>query len=92
MQTIVLRVEEVEITQAHHDVSLCHVQQITESHKVHLREINRHMKDLDNRGRRDNLRVSGVPESIDPSHLSLTVSNMFNDLLERPSDTLIAFE
>ncbi|XP_073482505.1 vomeronasal type-2 receptor 26-like [Aquarana catesbeiana] len=55
IQDIVLRVEEVEETQARHDTSLCHVQQVTESHAIHLRNINRHMEDLDNRGRCRNL-------------------------------------
>lgn len=56
IQAIALRVEEVEITQVRHDVSFCHVQQITESHAMHLREINGHMEDLDNRRKRCNLR------------------------------------
>lgn len=92
IQAIALRVEEVETTQARHDVSLCQVQQLTESHAMHLREINRHMEDLDNRGRCRNLRVRGIPESIDPSHLSQAVTNIFNDLLERLPDTPITFE
>lgn len=92
IQAMTMRVEEVEITQAHHETSLCQVQQLTESHAFHLREINRHMEDLDNRGRRRNLRVRGIPESIDPTQLSLTVTNILNDLLERPLDTPIAFE
>lgn len=44
------------------------------------------MEDLDNRGRHRNLRVRGVPESIDPNQLSQTVASIFNDLLERPLD------
>lgn len=55
-------------------------------------EIYCHMEDLDNHGRRCNLRVRGVPESIDPSQLSQMITTIFNDLIERPPDTPIAFE
>lgn len=92
IQTIALRVEEVEETEACHDPSLCQVQQITESHAVHLREINRHMEDLDNCGRRRKLRVRSLPEAIDHSQLTRSVIALFNDLLERPPDTNIALE
>lgn len=92
IQAMNMRVEDIEDTQAHHDVSLCRVQQVTESHAIHLRENNRHMEDLDNRGRRRNLRVSGVPESVDPSQLSQTVMAIFKNLLERPPDTPITYE
>lgn len=32
-------------------------------HKVMLRDMQRHIEDLDNRGRRNNIRVRGIPES-----------------------------
>lgn len=47
---------------------------------------------LDKRGRCHNLRVRGLPESIEPSSLTPTVSAVFNDLLERPHDTPIEME
>lgn len=77
LQAISLRVEEVEVTQTRQESSICHVQQITESHAVHLKDINHHMEDLDYRGRRRNLRVRGVPESIDSNQLSQTVTSIF---------------
>lgn len=92
IQAIVLRVEEVEETQARHDDALCQVQQVTESHAVHLREINHHMEDLDNSGRHRNLRVRGLPDSIDSTQLSRSVTALFNELLERPPDSPIAME
>lgn len=92
IQAIVLRVEEVEETQAFHDALLCHMQQVTETHAVHLRDINRHMEDLDNRGRRRNLRVRGLPESFDSAQLSRMVTAHFNELLERPPESPIAME
>lgn len=50
------------------------------------------MEDLDNRGRRRNLRVRGFSESIDSAQLSRMVTAHFNELLERPQDTPIAME
>lgn len=41
------------------------------------------MKDLDNRGRRHNLRVRGLPESMDAEQLTATVTGIFNDLMGR---------
>lgn len=92
IQAIVLRVEKVKETQARHDASLCHVQQVTESHAIHLREINRHMEDLDNRGRSCNLRVRAIPETVEAAQITRAVSAIFNDLLERPPDVPIAME
>lgn len=92
IQTIVLRVDEVEETQARHDTSLCHAQQVTESHAIHLREINHHMEDLDNRGRCRNLLVRGLLETVEATQVTRAVSTIFNDLLERPPDAPIAIE
>lgn len=84
IQAINLRVEEVEHTAARHDASLCQVQQVTESHAIHLRELQQHLEDLDNRGRRHNLKVRGLPENIEPNRLTQTTLALFNDILERP--------
>lgn len=83
------RVGEVERTTACHDASLCQVQQLTESHSIHLQELHRHLEDLDNRGRCHNLRVRGLPKPIEPSQLTRTTVALFNDLLERPPDAPI---
>ncbi|XP_073459921.1 vomeronasal type-2 receptor 26-like [Aquarana catesbeiana] len=48
----------VEKMTACHDASLCHVQQVTKSHAIHLRELQHHLEDLNNRGRRHNLRLT----------------------------------
>lgn len=92
IQAISLGVEETEEMQARHVASLCQMQEITESHAVHLRELNRHMEDLDNCGRCRNLQVRGLPESIDSNQLSGVITTLFNDLLERPPDMQIVME
>lgn len=59
---------------------------------MQLREIQRHVEDLDNRGRRHNLRIRGMPEAITAEHLSLAITSLFNDLLNRPPETQISME
>lgn len=50
------------------------------------------MEDLDNRGRCPNLRIRGMPESIELEQLSPTVVSLFNDLVNRPLQSQIAME
>lgn len=46
--------------------------------------MNRHLEDLDNRGRRQNLRVRGLPESVEGDLVSQSVIGLFNSILDRP--------
>lgn len=92
IQDISARVGVVEITAAHHDTSLCQVQQVTESHAIHLRELHRHLEDLDNHGRHHYLRVRSMSVSIGPNRLLQATIALFNDLLERPQDAPIEME
>lgn len=86
------RVGEMERTAAGHDASLCQVQQVTESHAIHMRELHHHLEDLDNGGRPHNLRVKGIPENIEPKRLAQATKALFNDLLERSQDAPIEME
>lgn len=45
----------------------------------------RHIEDLDNRGRRNNIRVRSLSESDGPEDLNSTLQILFNDLLGEPS-------
>lgn len=51
----------------------------------------RQMEDIDNRGRKNNLRVR-VPESIEYDQIQQTVTAIFNNLLERPATERIEME
>lgn len=44
------------------------------------------------RGRRRNLQVRGVPKSIKPEHINLTLTTIFNKLFDRPTGTPITLE
>lgn len=63
-----------------------------DAHTLQLRDMNRHLEDLNNRGRRHNLRVRGLPESIEGEHVPQVVTNLFNAVLNRPPQTAIAME
>lgn len=59
------------------------------SHNRHLVNMMRHNEDLDNRGRRNNLRVRGVPEEIEAEQIPLALAAIFNSLLGRPKEATI---
>lgn len=56
-------------------------------HLAHLIEMNRQLEDLDNRGRRHNIRVRGIPETVEQSSISSVLQSVFNNLLECQTDT-----
>ena len=53
-------------------------------HRLMLRDMQRHLEDLDNRGRRNNIRVRGLPEADEAEDLQKTLQTMFNDLTGAP--------
>lgn len=48
--------------------------------------------DLENRNRRRNIRIRGLPEATRQADLKLTVTAIFNDFLERPTETPVAID
>uniref|UniRef100_A0A8C5M280 L1 transposable element RRM domain-containing protein n=1 Tax=Leptobrachium leishanense TaxID=445787 RepID=A0A8C5M280_9ANUR len=66
--------------------------QVAEQAK-HLTNLHRHLDDIDNRGRRNNIRIKGYPESDEsPENLVELLRHLFNDLLHRPEDAKIKFD
>lgn len=86
------RVLEVEKTTAKHAMVLRKATHRIDTHTLQLRETQRRIEDLDNRGRRHNLRIRGLPESIEADNLTSAVTEMFNNLLDRPPQTRIELE
>uniref|UniRef100_A0A803K8U8 Uncharacterized protein n=1 Tax=Xenopus tropicalis TaxID=8364 RepID=A0A803K8U8_XENTR len=56
-------------------------------HHKYIYLLRKHMEDLDNRGRRNNLRIRGIPESVTNAELQQTVSSLFNTILGKAPDT-----
>lgn len=50
------------------------------------------MEDLDNRGRRNNIRVRGLPESDASENLPAILESIFNQLLDAPTDNRIQMD
>lgn len=75
-----------------HDTVLRWATQRVYTHTLQLRELQRHMEDLDNRGRRHNLRICGLPKSVEREQLSPTVTSLLNYFLNRPAQTVIDME
>lgn len=69
MQAVATRLEEVEEITDCHDTTIHKVQQTLDAHTVQLRDLHRHL-DLDNRGHLQNIRIRGLPETIEPGNLS----------------------
>lgn len=59
---------------------------------MQLRDLQRNVEDLDNRGRRHNLRVRGIPESVEQDGILSVVTGLFNHVLDRPEQTPIPME
>lgn len=73
------------------DTRIHRLDKVTSSHARHFIEMNRHLEDLDNRGRRNNIRVRGIPESVLTDQIPSVLQRVFNSLLEKPEDTEIEF-
>uniref|UniRef100_A0A8C5MIZ2 Transposase element L1Md-A101/L1Md-A102/L1Md-A2 n=1 Tax=Leptobrachium leishanense TaxID=445787 RepID=A0A8C5MIZ2_9ANUR len=77
------------------DASMAHLDRLQaqlneQSHYV--TDLRRSVDDLDNRGRRNNVRIRGVPEPEDTEDIPLILQTLFNALLERPPDTPILLD
>lgn len=54
--------------------------------------LKRQMEDLDNRGRRNNIRIRGLPEAIKPTEIEGALQKIFNSILGRPQESTIDFD
>lgn len=73
------------------DKAIHKLELVSSNHMQHFINMNRHIEDLDNRGRRCNVRVRGIPESVDQDQITTALRRVFNSLLERQEDTEINF-
>lgn len=64
--------------------AICRAHHVLDTHSIQLRDLNRHMEDLDNCDRCHNLRLWGLPKA--------EVINLFNTLLEKPCATPIGMK
>ncbi|XP_077323137.1 uncharacterized protein LOC143956838 [Lithobates pipiens] len=86
------RMHTVEKVTESHELDIRRSTRKIDSHTLQLRDMQRHMEDLDNRGRRHNLRVRGLPEVVEGDRLAPAISAIFNSVLDRPSHTAISMD
>lgn len=92
LREVVSRLDHMESAVMTHGVAIQQVQTATSVHSQHLIDMHRHMEDLDNRGRRCNVRLRGIPESVEGPQLQPVVWAIFITLLGRPLDTPVDME
>lgn len=92
LHSIAARMGTMEQSVTRHADAIRQVQRSSDTNLSHILEIHRHLEDLDNRGRCHNIRIRGIPESVDQQHIEQTVNGIFNDLLDRPADSPIEYE
>lgn len=86
------RVSRTEKVVEDHDVMFQRSTRKIDDHTLQLQDMNRHLEDLDNRGHRHNLRVRGLPESIEGELVPQAVVGLFNSILGRPPQTAIKMD
>ena len=87
LRSLTDRVSQTETVIEDHESALRRCTRKVDDHALQMRDMNRHMEDLDNRGRRQNLRVRGLPESVEGDLISQSVVGLFNSILDRPPQT-----
>ncbi|XP_072266229.1 ceruloplasmin-like [Pyxicephalus adspersus] len=88
----IARLSNVEQAWANRESDVQEIRTITSHHSTQFIAIGRHIEDLDNRGRRKNIRIRGLPEAIEPDQLSMTLQSIFNYPLDQPPETSIELE
>lgn len=92
LQAITGRIQRVEDDAVRQSSHVKKIQHNVDHHTMQLRDLQRHVEDLDNRGRRHNLRIRGIPESVEQDRISPVVTGLFNHLLDRPEHTQISMD
>ncbi|KAM4034741.1 LOW QUALITY PROTEIN: uncharacterized protein ACNLHF_021427 [Anomaloglossus baeobatrachus] len=86
------RINQVENDHNEARTTILHLQSQTSSQAEVIRELPRHIEDLDNRGRRHNIRVRGVLEAQAKEDVTTILQTIFNSLLQRPPDNPIPID
>lgn len=86
------RMEDVENTTDGMCNTLQSHEEILNTHTNILQQLMYHQDDIENRSRRNNIRIRGIPETIDHNDLHGAVTAIFNQILQQPKDTPIELD
>lgn len=92
IRTLNDRVLNVEKAADRHETILSKAATRIDSYTLQMRDMQRHLEDLDNRGWRHNLRIRGLPETIRGDRMPPAVVSLFSSLLNRPLQTPVTME
>lgn len=84
----------VAVEKSHDDLAqrVAKLEQSQSQQDAYLSDLLLRIDDQDNRGRRNNIRVRGIPESTAPVDLHATVRDVFNMYLGRPPDAVLELD
>ncbi|KAM9326866.1 alpha-2-macroglobulin-like protein 1 [Gastrophryne carolinensis] len=78
------KVATLDDSRADHETRLANLERLQEVHQQQMNEIWLQVDDHENRNRRNNLKIRGIPESVRSEALRSSATELFNSLLERP--------
>uniref|UniRef100_A0A8C5PME2 Uncharacterized protein n=1 Tax=Leptobrachium leishanense TaxID=445787 RepID=A0A8C5PME2_9ANUR len=87
------RIQGLEDSKDQHDDRVLALEQQVSAHSKYFTQLRRDLDDVDNRGRRNNLRIRGLPESQGPTEdIPALLRSLINPLLQRPLDAPLLFD
>lgn len=92
LQAMTGRIQKVEDNNILQQRAIDRIDYRIDSHNRQLGDMQRHIEELDNRGRHHNLRIRGLPESVEKENLPQTVSDVFNNILDKPACSVLSME
>lgn len=92
IQNVLQRVEQSEAHIDVHKKAILELRERAESDWREMRNIRYRLEDQENRNRRNNLRIRGLPETVKNSDLEKTVCEIFNKILKKVIPSPMRFE
>ncbi|KAG8566310.1 hypothetical protein GDO81_013181 [Engystomops pustulosus] len=86
------RTSAVENTQANMQAQVDNHSATLAAHSFQLQQLTDQLDDAENRGRRNNIRIRGLPETVESSQLHSELRLLFNSVLEVPGDSPVELD
>lgn len=84
LQSLTNRLDEVETIVPPIKTAITELQTAVAAQKTTIQALNTHLEDLEDRGRRNNIRILGLPEATADCDLRATIVGVFNKILGKP--------
>lgn len=86
------RVTTIASEQATQESRITALESIVSHHRSQLLQVRLRSEDIENRSRRNNIRIRGLPEATAPGDLAVTITSIFNSYLDRAPSTEIELD